>query len=316
MLSPPQRATEPGLRASAPGNRDTEGIFGMMPDAGLPRRPQSPNGAILTRSTHQRATSAQEDTVKFSTITRGDSQVITAAIHDGHDLRPEVASIMKLDDAGRLREEDPWTGEIAKISDTRIIGHRSRFEVDLNRAEEEAVYRRPEDAWGLDVWEREPSDEIVEDSLALYDQFNREVFELLDESVEQFGKVILFDLHSYNHRRNGPNADPADPLENPEINVGTGHINHAIFRPVIDTFIETLSSQPFQGRTLDVRENIKFRGGNFARRIHQRYPDTVCVLAVEFKKVFMDEWTGVVDEGVLGELVEAMGVVKLVVGGV
>ena len=29
---------------------------------------------------------------------------------------------------------------------------RSRFEVDLNRPREEAVYRVPEDCWGLDVW--------------------------------------------------------------------------------------------------------------------------------------------------------------------
>jgi hypothetical protein len=29
---------------------------------------------------------------------------------------------------------------------------------------------------------------------------------------------------------------------------------------------------------------------------HQTYPESVCVLSVEAKKIFMDEWTGALDE--------------------
>ena len=46
------------------------------------------------------------------------------------------------------------------------------------------------------------------------------------------------------------------------------------------------------GRRLDVRENIKFRGGAFTRWVHETFPETGCSLAIEFKKFFMDEWTG------------------------
>ena len=52
----------------------------------------------------------------------------------------------------------------------------------------------------------------------------------------------------------------------------------------------------FLGHHLDVRENIKFRGRELARWIHDHYPDSACVLSVEFKKFFMDEWTGEGDE--------------------
>jgi hypothetical protein len=42
-----------------------------------------------------------------------------------------------------------------------MITHRSRFEVDLNRPRREAVYRIPEDAWGLDIWR----DEVLPDDV-------------------------------------------------------------------------------------------------------------------------------------------------------
>ena len=73
--------------------------------------------------------------------------------------------------------------------------------------------------------------------------------------------------------------------------------------PVIDTFIDTLRSFDFPGGKLDVRENVKFFGGNHPRWAHEKFPESACVIAVEFKKFFMDEWTGQPDEG----LVEAIG---------
>jgi hypothetical protein len=48
----------------------------------------------------------------------------------------------------------------------------------------------------------------------------------------------------------------------------------------------------FLGRHLDVRENVKFQGGYFGRWIHRTFPESGCALAIEFKKFFMDEWTG------------------------
>jgi len=37
---------------------------------------------------------------------------------------------------------------------------------------------------------------------------------------------------------------------------------------------------------------VRFRGGNLARWVHERYPHTGCALAIEVKKIFMDEWSG------------------------
>ena len=48
----------------------------------------------------------------------------------------------------------------------------------------------------------------------------------------------------------------------------------------------------FLGRRLDVRENIRFKGGHLAKWVHENFPTSGCCLAIEFKKFFMDEWTG------------------------
>src|SRR6185369_9772081 len=82
----------------------------------------------------------------------GDGPLVACAIHDGHDVRPEVADCLRLDSAQRLYEEDPYTGEWTSIAPTRIVARRSRFEVDFNRSRDKAVYITPVDAWGLDVW--------------------------------------------------------------------------------------------------------------------------------------------------------------------
>jgi hypothetical protein len=52
----------------------------------------------------------------------------------------------------------------------------------------------------------------------------------------------------------------------------------------------------YLGRRLDVRENVRFRGGFFGAWVHEAFPESVCVLSIDIKKFFMDEWTGQGDE--------------------
>lgn len=233
---------------------------------------------------------------KIWTLTKSNSPLIATAIHDGHDLRDEVAAIMKLSEADRLREEDPYTSHWVDVAETQVVALRSRFEVDLNRPREKAVYITPDDCWGLDVWKEKPSDEIVQRSLAEYDAYYANLKEVLNEAKNIHGKFCLFDIHSYNHRRNGAEAEPDSAEENPEVNIGTGSMNRESWSPLVDRFIEDLRSFDYLGRKLDVRENVKFKGGNQVTWLHENFPDSGCGLAIEFKKFWMDEWTGEKDE--------------------
>jgi N-formylglutamate amidohydrolase len=232
----------------------------------------------------------------FCRISRGSGPLVATAIHDGHGLRREAAESILLSDDDRLREEDPQTGRWASLAPTRLVALRSRFEVDLNRPRDKAVYRLPEDAWGLKTWADEPSEEFVQDSLILYDGFYAELEGVYRALLERHAKLVVFDLHSYNHRRDGPAGPPADPAGNPDVNVGTGTLpDRGRWASLIDRFIADLSGFAFPGQPLDVRENVRFRGGNVGRWSHETFPDEVCVLSVEVKKFFMDEWTGQVD---------------------
>jgi N-formylglutamate amidohydrolase len=232
----------------------------------------------------------------FCEIIEGDGPIVATAIHDGHALREEVAALTALEEADRLREEDPHTGAWTSLAPTRLVALRSRFEVDLNRPREKSVYRKPEDAWGLGLWTKEPTDGVVRRSLVSYDAFYATIGQIFSRLAARFGRFVVFDLHSYNHRRSGPSGPPADPAANPEVNVGTGTLrNRSEWAPLIERFIADLSTTDFLGRHLDVRENVRFRGGNLGRWAHETFPETACVLSIEFKKFFMDEWTGELD---------------------
>lgn len=228
-------------------------------------------------------------------IERGDGPLVACAIHDGHAARPEVSALFRLDDAARRYEEDPYTGEWTTIAPTRIVGQHSRFEVDLNRPRDKAVYQTPADCWGLDVWKSPLPTEAVNRSLAEYDEFYTHVRTLLQQLIALHGHIVVFDLHSYNHIRDGAGGTAADARENPEINLGTGTMDRSYWGPVVDRWLAEMHRYDYLGRSLDVRENVKFFGGNFPTWIHQNFPGTVCALAIEVKKFFMDEWTGQLD---------------------
>jgi hypothetical protein len=106
---------------------------------------------------------------------------------------------------------------------------------------------------------------------------------------------VLLDLHAYNFRREGPNKPPAEQKTHPEVNIGTGSLDHKVFGNLLERFMRDMHQFDYLGRHLDVRENVKFKGRHLAHWIHNRFPKKVCVIAVEFKKFFMDEWTGIGD---------------------
>ncbi len=82
-----------------------------------------------------------------------------------------MVDLFALTDADMLREEDPFTGNWTSVAKNRIIVNRSRFEVDINRPRDKAVYITPEDAWGLHIWKNIPSQQIVDRSSSRRSRF-------------------------------------------------------------------------------------------------------------------------------------------------
>ena len=225
------------------------------------------------------------------TWTTGKGTVLATAIHNGHSVRPEVLECLALDENERLREEDPFTGDWTDLSAHRLIVERSRFECDLNRPRKEAIYVGPKAAWGLDLYREPLTKEIRTRSLEFYDDFYQSVETFITSQLERQSHFLVIDLHSYNHRRNGPDSKPADAATNPEINLGTLHITPAEYwMELVEIFESTLRSYD-----LDVKHNVPFEGGHFPQWLNRKWLGRVCALTVEVKKVFMDEWTGLRD---------------------
>ncbi|MGP4691287.1 N-formylglutamate amidohydrolase [Agrobacterium cavarae] len=237
----------------------------------------------------------------------GRSPIIGTAIHDGHLLRDDLLDTMALSDEERLYEEDPYTGEMIGGLTNRIIGQRSRFEIDLNRARDAAVYLTPDQSWGLEVWRARPSDAAIAASLSVHDDYYAMLLAFLDRIERSHGRFIVLDVHSYNHRRQGADG-PVTAQENaPDINIGTISMDRGRWAFAVDAVMEHFASAEIGGRKLDVRENIAFQGrGEQTRFVHETYPDTGCAIAIEFKKIFMDEWTGEPDTRVIADIRRTM----------
>jgi N-formylglutamate amidohydrolase len=225
-------------------------------------------------------------------IIMGNSPVIAAAIHDGHYIREELRDYLNLLPNERMREEDPYTAYMTEAAQNRIIVHTSRFEVDMNRPRDKAVYKQPSDAWGLHVWKKPLPQQLLDRSLAQYDKFYYAVQELLVHVIGQHGFFLLLDLHTYNYRRDPEAEDSADDC--PVINIGTESLPRK-WEAAKDQFMRLLAITPLDGEPSDVRENIRFKGGEFSRWVNTNFGAFGFALAIEFKKVFMDEWTGRVD---------------------
>ncbi|NNE07410.1 MAG: N-formylglutamate amidohydrolase [Gemmatimonadetes bacterium] len=217
---------------------------------------------------------------------------MAVALHDAHAVRREVARRLLVDPETRRREEDPYTAEWVSVAPTRVVATRSRFELDLNRARSRAIYRHPEEAWGISVWKEPIPAKLIERSLENFDAFYKMMYHTLRELEERFGHFLVIDLHSYCHRRGGPDAPPDAPELNPHVSIGTGNMDRDYWAPVVDRFCNALAEYDYPGGRLDVGENVRFSGGYFGSWVHNTFPKSGCSLLVEVKKFFMNEWTG------------------------
>lgn len=247
----------------------------------------------------------------FWSIDFGQSPVVGTAIHDGHFIRSDIAGLMTLSPEQRLREEDPFTGEMIAGLTNRIVVHHSRFEIDLNRAADQAIYLKPEQSWGLEVWKQEPSQEAVCQSLDFHADYYAMLETFLSAVERRHGAFVVLDVHSYNHRRQGAGEPPTAQAEAPDINIGTFSMDRSRWNDVVSAVGQHFASATVGGRRLDVRENVAFQGkGEQTRFIHERFAGNGCAIAIEFKKFFMDEWTGEPDRRVVSDIRETIAALQ------
>ncbi len=232
----------------------------------------------------------------------GPAPYLGVAIHAGSRVRDDMLEIMHISEDDRYREEDPHTERFIKNLPIRITALDSRYEYDLNREPEKSVYSSVRGIWGVKVWKRKVNEQERIISLAKHREFHDLIDMITGYLLQEYNSVLLFDMHSYCYQREKQQEWFMDPR--PEINLGTEAVNRKLFGPLIDQFIHELSKLRIDGHPVRVAENEIFPGGYLSRRLSKAHHDRVLVLALEYKKLFMDEWAGSLYQDKLALLVE------------
>ncbi len=231
-----------------------------------------------------------------------DSPVLALSLHSCNQIREDIRE-KAADAALRLWEEDPGTDRFANAFPVAMVVRASRFETDLNRPPELAVYQRPEHCWNIEPYNPPLSHEQLQASLARYREGIAFIDQQVDRAVERFGYCVLLDFHSYNYQRKVQVSRWWEDPRRPVFNLGTGKTDPS-FRPVLDALLRAFSGIQWEGRAVTVGENQAFDGGYIHFREEARHPGKVLVPSIEVKKVFMEERTGRYFEPGFSRLVE------------
>ncbi|UKN03203.1 flavohemoglobin expression-modulating QEGLA motif protein [Paracrocinitomix mangrovi] len=206
---------------------------------------------------------------------------VCTAIHDGHNFRSELLDNIIHSDYERWYEEDPKTLDFISSFPIVIAGKDSRFEYDLNRPPETAVYK---DAWGKPVWKKPLTERERETSLSKHTNFYRVIHALVTKLEKLFKASVVYDIHSYNYKRHKRQV--------PVFNIGTANINRRKYAVVKNDFLKGLASIEIPHVKNITAENDVFQGNGYLLKYVTEHFDNTLVLATEVSKVYCDEETG------------------------
>ncbi|SEB49163.1 N-formylglutamate amidohydrolase [Tenacibaculum sp. MAR_2009_124] len=204
---------------------------------------------------------------------------VCAAVHDGHQFRKELWDNCLHTEYERWYEEDPATKQMIQSHPIVIAGMDSRFEYDLNRPPQTAIYK---DAWKVRLWKSSLSYDQRKKSLEKHANFYKVVHALIGKLEEKFSTCIVYDMHSYNWQRWDRKV--------PTWNLGTINVDNYRFSDDIESWRKILGKTPFPNEIeSSSKVNDTFQGnGYFLKYITTNFKNTL-VLATEIAKVYCNE---------------------------
>jgi hypothetical protein len=221
---------------------------------------------------------------------------ICTAIHDGHQFRKALWAKCLHTEYERWFEEDPETFTLIESHPITIKGNDSRFEYDLNRTPEKAIY---EDAWGKQLWKTPLSDSEKILSLSKHTNFYKVIHALVAKTEEKHGFATVFDMHSYNWKRWN--------REVPTFNIGTANVNMKRFGTVVEAWRTALESIVLPNKIKNTAKiNDVFQGNGYLLKFVAENFENTLVLATELKKVYCDELTAIMYPEVVDAIARAL----------
>jgi hypothetical protein len=255
-----------------------------------------PVSEIISRIKNEDCFEAVSEDYSFTLKIDAYVPYLCGAVHDGGQFRKELWDNCYHTQYERWFEEDPCTKEMVKSHPMLIAGCDSRFEYDLNRDPENAIF---EDAWGKKLWKEPLSRDMYNKSMAKHTAFYSVVHALIEKLEEKFGTIVVYDMHSYNWRR--------WDREVPVINLGTSNIDNVRFGKMVELWRSSLSELQIPG-VQDTTSKINdtfFGNGYFLKYITKTFKNTL-VLATEFKKIYCDELQQVIYPEVVAAIEEQL----------
>lgn len=208
--------------------------------------------------------------------------VVCTAIHSGSRLRKELLSHCVLNQKERFFEEDPFTDDMISSQPITLFGLDSRFEYDLNRALTLSTYYKS--AWSRQVWKSPLSARNRAVSHKKHNAFYSLYEALISKLESMHENIVVFDLHSYNYKR--------QPKDAPVFNIGSSQIDMERWGTVVKRFCAELAKVELPNINTTAEIDAVFEGRGYLISHTNAHFDRTLVLPTEVKKVFMEEESG------------------------
>ncbi|MDG1477490.1 MAG: DUF1704 domain-containing protein [Vicingaceae bacterium] len=204
---------------------------------------------------------------------------ICTAIHNGSNIREALSNKIALDDYERWYEEDPHTADFIASMPITLVAHDSRYEYELNR--KQPVY---EEAWGKQVWKKPLSKKEIKISAQKHENYYKVTHALIGKLESLFGASLVYDVHSYNHKRWDRDV--------PVFNIGVEKIDNEKYAKYINNWKEELENIKLNGIKVNAEINDVFFGRGYNLEFITKNFNNTLVLATEISKIYCDEETG------------------------
>lgn len=234
---------------------------------------------IINKINKQETFHAVADDYSFTLKIDSYVHYVCGAVHNGHQFRKSLWKNCLHTEYDRWFEEDPETETMVKTHPIIIAGCDSRFEYDLNRAPEVAIYV---DAWGKKLWKNPLPKTEKQISLQKHINFYKVVNALINRLEEIHSEVIVYDMHSYNWKRWN--------REVPTFNLGAGNVDMNRFGNEVESWRKSLSEikLPNNIKSTSLINDVFKGNGFFLKYITSNFKNTL-VLATEISKIYCDE---------------------------
>ena len=255
---------------------------------------------IISKINKQEVFHAVADDYSFTIKIEKYVHYVCGAIHNGHQFRKSLWDNCLHSEYERWYEEDPETKTMIQSHPIVIAGNDSRFEYDLNRVPDSAIYK---DAWGKKLWKEPLSTSEKDKSLQKHHNFYKVVNALISKLEEIHKKVIVYDMHSYNWKR--------WDREVPTFNLGTGNVDMNKYGEFVEAWRESLSKIkfPYSIKSTALINDVFKGNGYFLKYIMSNFNSTL-VLATEVSKIYCDEYRQIIYPEIV-EIIESELVIRL-----